>query len=173
MSGQHSPLGRYAEDVDETDQLVEVVLLSTPLELLVRSREHHDGLLREFRLLALSGRADTPAVPARLAELTEVLGSRYGAARSRLDGEVDEALARGVQVLDLRYTVPRSVVGAVTTVDSLMAEADAFCASQQLMTTERPPLMKQFASWYLEQFVLQCAGAAPTPWDGPTTLPPE
>lgn len=171
MSPRDTPLGRYAEESDDDEALVTVRLLGTPLELLVRAREHHDGLMREFRLLALSGGQDAPGVPARLTALTEQLGRRYGASRNRLDGEVDEALARGEAVLDLVYEVPRSVVGAVTTLDAMMTEADAFCAAEQLMTVERPAPLKAFASWYLDQFVLQCAGAEPTPWDGPTTMP--
>lgn len=169
---EQNPLGRYAEPADETDPLVEVHLLGTPLELLVGSREHHDGLVREFRVLALSDATVSPDVPARFVELTEVLGRRYGASRTRSDAEVDDALARGETVLDLHYVVPRSVVGAVTTLDAVMTEADVFCADERLMTLERAPLLKQFGAWYLEQFVLQCAGAAPTAWDGPTALGP-
>lgn len=170
MSQGPSPLGRYVRDDDPDDDLVEVRLLGTPVELLVRGREHHDGLLREFRLLALSGRVSAPDAPARLVELTDVLGRQYAAARQRRDEEVDQALDQGTEVLDLVYVVPRSVVGAVTTLDALMQEADEFCASEQLMTVERPPLVKAFAQWYCEQFVLQCAGGEPTPWDGPTSL---
>lgn len=166
-----SPLGRYVPDDDPGDDLVEVRLLNAPLELLVEGREHHDGLMREFRLLALSGRVAAPDAPVRLAELTEVLGRQYGAARQRRDEEVDTALEQGAAVLDLVYVVPKSVVAAVTTLDALLQEADEFCASEQLMTLERPPLLKAFSDWYLEQFVLQCAGGEPTPWDGPTSLP--
>jgi hypothetical protein len=170
VSADESPLGRYAQPPDDAEELCEVRLLGTPLELLVASREHHDGLMREFRLLALSGRLAVRDAPVRLVELTETLGRQYGAAGNRRDGEVDAALEQGVEVLDLSYLVPRSVVGAVATLDALMAEADRYCADEQLMTMERPPLVKAFAAWYLEQFVLQCSGSEPVAWDGPTTL---
>ena len=54
-----------------------------------------------------------------------------------------------------------------------MHEADDFCASGQLMTLERKPRLKQFASWYLSQFVVQCAGGAPVAWTGPLALEAE
>lgn len=107
--------------------VVEVRLPGTPLELPVSGREHHDGLMREFRLLAPAGPADRHAVPTRLVELTDVLGRQYAA-------------------------------------------ASAHCASADLMTMERPALLECFGSWYLDQFVVQCDGGAPTPWSGPLTL---
>lgn len=170
MSGT-SPLGRYALPGDG-DGVVEVRLLGTPLELLVRAREHHDGLMREFRLLSLAGRAGSQDAPVRLVELTEILGRQYGTATSRRDQEVDEALARGETTMDLVYEVPPAVSGAVVALDALMEEADAFCADAQLLTLARGPLLKEFATWYLDQFVVQCAGGAAVAWDGPLTLEP-
>ncbi len=167
MTQASSPLGRYV--VHDGSDVVQVHLLATPLELLVRSREHHDGLMREFRLLALSGRVAAPAAPVRLVELTEILGRQHGAAGSRRDEEVDQALARGELVRDLHYEVGVGVVETVRTLDALMTEADAYCAAEKLMTVERPALMKRFASWYLGQFVSQCAGAPAAPWDGPSS----
>ena len=165
MSTQPSPLGRYV--IDDGSAVVTVHLLSTPLELLVRAREHHDGLMREFRLLALSGQVAAPAAPVRLIELTEILGRQHGAAGNRRDAEVDQALARGELVRDLHYDVGEGVVDAVRTLDALMTEADTYCAAEELMTVERPPLLKAFASWYLGQFVSQCEGGPAVPWVGP------
>ena len=166
-----SPLGRYALPGDG-EETVEVHLLGTPLELLVSAREHHDDLTREFRLLSLAGTVSGRDAPVRLVELTEILGHRYGAATSRRDQEVDEALARGETTMDLVYEVPPGVSEAAVALDGLMREADDFCAAAQLMTLERDPLIKQFASWYLSQFVVQCAGGAPVPWTGPLSLEP-
>lgn len=167
MREESGPLGRYV--IDDGSPVAQVHLLATPLELLVRAREHHDGLMREFRLLALSDQVAAPAVPLRLVELTEILGRQYGAAASRRDEDVDAALRKGEQVLDLHYEVGVGVVAAVLSLDALMAEADAYCAAARLMTLERPALIKRFASWYLGQFVSQCAGHPAAPWDGPLT----
>lgn len=164
-----SPLGRYAAEDDGSD-LRPVHLLGLPLHLLVAAREHHDGLMREFRLLALSEDPPSRPVPTRLVELTEILGRQYAAARARPDQEIEMALDRGENTIDLAYQIPPAVAQEVASLEALMAEADTFCADEQLMSLERPPLLQQFAHWYLGQFIAQIAGEPPTPWDGPRDL---
>lgn len=163
--GDASPLGRY-DEAPEDGEPVEVHLLGTPVELMLTAREHHDGLMREFRLLALSEDDRAPGTPQRLLALTDLLGRQYAAAQARRDADVDGALARGDATVDLHYSVTRSIVDAVRRLDALMAEADAFCAGEQLMTLERSPEVKRFTAWYLDQFTAQCAGADPVPWAG-------
>lgn len=161
-----SPLGRYTPEHDETPELHTVQLLGVPLRVLLAGREHHDGVMREFRLLALAGTPDRE-VPVRMLELTEVLGRQYAAARARPDRKVDEALDRGEATLDLDYEVPADIAGAAARLEALMSEADEFCADEQLMALERTPTVRRFAQWYLAQFASQIAGDPPTPWDGP------
>lgn len=166
IQDEGSPLGRYAPDDDDA-ALCQVRLLGLPLRLLLVGREHHDDLMREFRLLSLAGASTDRDAPARLVQLTEILGHKYAAARQRPDRQVDEALDRGEDSIDLEYEVPPGVAVAATRLEELMAEADTFCASQQMMALERPEVIKRFGQWYLGQFVAQIAGADPTPWDGP------
>jgi hypothetical protein len=160
-----SPLGRY-DDVPGDDTIHEVRLLGLPVDLLIASRERHDELMREFALLALGG-ASGGDVPARLVEITQILGVRYGGAAARPDEEVDAAAARGDETIDLTYRVPAHVVNAADTLDKLMAEADEFCRQEQLLTLARSELMVTFAAWYLDEFRRQIAGADPKPWTGP------
>jgi hypothetical protein len=160
-----SPLGRYDSRRDEHD-LHEVRLLGLPVRLMLASRERHDELMREFALLALGGpgRSD---VPARLVELIQILGVRYGGATARPDEVVDQAAARGDSTVDLTYVVPAHVVEAADVLDALMAEADEFCRAEQLLTLARDETMVAFAAWYLDQFRRQIAGEPPEPWRGP------
>jgi hypothetical protein len=160
-----SPLGRY--DEGGTEDMHEVRLLGLPVRVMVASRERHDELMREFALLALGGPTGGAAVPRRLVELIEILGVRYGGAAARPDELVDAAVARGDDRIDLSYTVPAHVVDAANTLDHLRAEADAFCASEQLLTLARTDVMVEFANWYLEEFRRQVAGLPPRPWEGP------
>ena len=164
-----SPLGRYAPEDDVSD-LRSVHLIGLPLRLLLAAREHHDGLMREFRLLALSENQPSRPVPTRLVELTEILGRQYASARARPDQAIDMALDRGEDTIDLAYQIPAAAAQQAASLEALMAEADAFCADEQLLSLERPPLLQQFAHWYLEQFIVQVAGEPPTPWDGPRDL---
>jgi hypothetical protein len=161
-----SPLGRYDDDADRED-LHEVRLLALPVRVMVASRERHDELMREFALLALGGPTGGAAIPARLVELIEILGVRYGSAAARPDGLVDEAMARGDDTIDLTYTVPAHVVDAADTLAALMGEADTFCENEQLLTLARSKVMLDFSEWYLDEFRRQVAGLPAQPWDGP------
>jgi len=162
---QGSPLGRY--DDATPDALHEVRLLGLPVRIMVASREHHDELMREFSLLALSGPSERSDVPARLVELTEILGVRYASSAARPEEEIDRAIDSGADTVDLSYTVPAHVVEAADTLAALMAEADAFCRAEQLLTLERSPLQVEFAQWYLDEFRRQVAGEPARPWTGP------
>jgi len=161
-----SPLGRY-DDSSAPDELFDIELRNVPVRVLAAGREHHDELMREFALLALGGGGDGPDIPARLVELTQTFGVRYGGAASRPDEQVDAALARGVDALDLTYRVPAHVSGAASLLNALLQEADDFCRAEQLLTVERSPVVRDFGRWYCEEFQRQVAGEPPRPWDGP------
>lgn len=147
-----------------------MILLGVPVRLLAAGREHHDNLMREFRLPALSGGLDADAAPAAL-ELTQTLGVPYAGARARPDELIDGALDRGEDTVDLRYDVPPSVAEAARMLEGLLREADRFCEQEQMMTTARTPLQRTFAAWYLGEFCVQCTGGPAARWDGP--LDPE
>lgn len=158
-----SPLGRYADGPGD-GPLHRVHLLQLPVRLLLDGRDRHDALLRELSLLALSDQHDPSQ---RFAELTELLGGRYGAAQERPDALVDQAARDGVATLDLVYDVPASVVADADRVEALMAEADELCRAERLLTLPRTPLQRRFASWYLDELRRQVGGQQPQPWDGP------
>jgi anti-sigma regulatory factor (Ser/Thr protein kinase) len=166
VSAAPSPLGRYGVGAD-TGSLVTIRLLGVPVRVLAASREHHDSLLREFRLMALAGGPAGHDVPARLVELTQALGVRYAAAGSRPDDDFDRAVQQGLKTVDLIYQVPPGAAGGGRQLEALMTEADEFCRSAQLITLARTPVMVRFARWYLGQFVEQVAGRPATRWDGP------
>jgi hypothetical protein len=160
-----SPLGRYDTDLD--GGLYEVRLLNVPLRVLAAAREHHDEVMREFAMLALDESSASEHVPARMLELVDILGRRYGASSARPDAEVDAALERGDRSIDLVYHVPDHVTDAADQLESLMAEADEFCRQQQLLALARPKLLMDFSDWYLSEFKRQIAGEPPRQWDGP------
>jgi len=160
-----SPLGRY--DLDSGEELFEVRLLALPVRVLAAAREHHDELMREFAMLALDETASSQHVPARLLELIDVLGRRYGAVSARPDAEIDAAIERGETTIDLVYHVPAHVTEAAARLEALMAEADGFCRDRQMLSLARNELDVAFAHWYLDEFIRQIAGEPPLPWAGP------
>ena len=162
-------LGRFTPDAQGAT-MVEVRLLGFPLELMMAAREHYDGLMREFRLLAMDGHISDTDAPAQLVQMVQVLGEQYGASRSRRDELLEAAIARGERVIDLVDVVPDTTGEAVVGLRTVMEEADRFCEQALLMTLPREPLIKQFADWYFDQYETQVAGGAPIAWDGPVGL---
>lgn len=141
-----------------------VALQDAPLRVWQRATEHHDDLMRELSLLALS---DTPPeLPHRLLELVDVFGNRYGAAGARNDAEKEAALAAGRDRVTLTYAITPAQAAEAVRVRALLEEVEAFCATH-LLTTGQSETEARFARWYVDQFAQQAAGAAPEPWSGP------
>jgi len=162
---QPSPLGRY-DDSSGDEPLHEVRLVNVPVRVLVAGRQHHDELMHEFAILAVA-ESSPSHLPRRLLELVDTLGTRYAGAAERPDSEVDAALERGEDSVDLTYHVPSHVVDAADRLGALMDEADEFCRSEELLTLQRSEVQRRFARWYLDEFRRQIAGEPPQAWDGP------
>jgi len=157
-----SPLGRFASA--SSDTLVTVLLRDVPLQIWQRAAEHHDELMREMALLALA--EDAPELPQRLTELVNLLGQQYGAATARPDDAREEALAAGLDRIDLSYEVPQSAGADAAKMRAILDEAEEYCRDV-LLTLAQPQVQSDFARWYVNEFVRQCAGEAPEPWPGP------
>jgi|GEM_PF-1573522 hypothetical protein len=163
-------LGRYTPDLPDHGPLYTVRLLRLPTALFLRSREHHDELVREFTLMAIrESEQQLPArpLPPRLHELVDLLGRRYGASAERADMERDAAVERGDATVDLTYHVPASIAADLIGVTALMDDADEFCRLERLLTLPRDPTMVAFTHWYNREFLRQIDGLEPEPWAGP------
>lgn len=166
-----APLGRYARPDDHhaaPAQLHPVRLLNMPIALFLRTRDHHDDLIREFTLIAIQRQnSEAPRISERLSELVETLGRRYGASAGRADAVRDAAIERGDASVDLTYEVPSSIAADLVRLTELIDAADEFSRNEQLLTLPRTPEMVAFAHWYNDQFLNQINGLPPTPWAGP------
>jgi hypothetical protein len=151
------------------DAPVEVRLMGFPLALHAQAVEHHEGLLREFRLIAYGAEQPSEAryqfLPARLVDLVERLNSRYAGMGDAQEAQVDEARACGRQSIDLVYQVPPSVAEASRELGVMLEEADEFCRRGDLLTMATPPHLVRFRRWYLNEFVRQVEGDPPCSWD--------
>jgi hypothetical protein len=147
------------------DDLVEVRIVGLPLEVYREAAEHQDGLLREFALLAES---DRDRAPARLLALGDEIRSRFSGFTAAPESTLAAALERGDASVDLVYRLPAEVGDASRRLGELLDEADEYCRQEQLLTLATPPRALAFRRWFLEEFVRQSGGGAPTPWPGTT-----
>lgn len=150
--------------MSETPQLIEVRILSLPVPILQETREHGDGMMREFALIQLS-EADDHGVPRELLELADELKNRFSGFTAGTEAELAAAEASAATEIDLVYKVPAEVSDACIRLGSLLAEADDYCrAGRHLLTLVTPPEAVAFRTWFLEEFVHQVAGEDPVPW---------
>ena len=150
--------------MSESPQLIEVRILSLPVPILQRAREHGDGMMREFALIQLS-ESDHHGVPRRLLQIADELKDRFSRFTAGTDAELAAAEASAATEVDLLYNVPADVADACIRLRSLLDEADDYCrAGQHLLTLVTPPEAVAFRVWYLEEFVRQVAGEDPVPW---------
>lgn len=149
------------------DGLVEVRMLGMPLGVRERSRQEGADLLREMALLqAGSGdRDDAHAVPARLLELARELDVTYGPYVSANLQEMDAALDRGEDSLDVVYRLPPSSVQFLEHLRGLLAEVEEYCRSDDYLLTLAPSgEVAAYREWSLEEVLRQLAGGPPLPW---------
>ena len=143
--------------------LVTVRILGLPLDVMQRSAEHSDELLREFALIREEG---SEHVPARLLALVEELRGRFGSFSEGARQSMQAALERGEETIDLSYEVPPAVAAAARQLGALLDEADDFCRAGDLLTLATLPEGVAFRRWYLEEFQRQVDGQPPRPWSG-------
>lgn len=142
-----------------------VELLGIPVALHERTRDHHDALQRELDVMSASAPSDS--VPARLVTMMGELAARYRTLNPHVLAELRAAAERGDEHLDLSVEVPDQAAAAVERLGDLLAEADEFCRSGELVTLVTPPDVAAYRQWFLGEFSRQHEGAAPTRWVEP------
>ena len=151
-------------DTTAPADLVEVRLLELSLPDFAHSAAHHDELFREFALVLACEPAPDHELPGRLLAVIEELSERFGGFTAAPQGELQAALERGDQTIDLTFHVPAEAKQAALRLQELLAAADEYCRDGDLLTVAPPPLAVRFRDWYLHEFVAQVDGEPPTPW---------
>lgn len=155
-------------EVGRAEGLVDVQLLGLPLAIHQAAEEHRDELRREFALLRLQdadgGAAD---VPVRLLDLMDSLEARFSSFTESTRLEIEEAVERGEETLDVVFRVPPEVRTGISQLGELLDEADDYCRrGGSLLTLQTPPEALAYRRWYLDQFTRQIDGEPATPWPG-------
>ena len=137
-------------------------MMGMPLKALAFAGEHHDELFREFRLILAREPGPGHDLPGRLIGLIEELDRNFSGFTAGAQAELESAMERGDDEIDLVYSVPRSVREACIRFATLLAEADDYCRVGDLLTLAPPPTAVAFRNWFLNEFVAQIDGAPPT-----------
>ncbi len=146
-------------------QTIVVRIERMPLALYREASEHSDELMREFALIRESDTDGGPAVPRRLQLLVDQLSGRFSMFTGPQREQLQEALQRGDEWIDLLYQVPPDIKEACLALDAMLDEADDFCRrGQDLLTLATPPSSVAFRKWFLHEFVRQADGEPPRPW---------
>lgn len=162
--------GMAAADVPD-EALHEVQLLQLPIAIHARAQEHSAELLREMYLIAqqLHGEAErrspATALPTRLIELVEVLSGQFNPFTAEQDRQLQDAVARQLEEIDLVYHVPLAAAAAAARLGDMLDEADEFCRQgQHLLTLATPPDLLRYRQWFLGEFLNQLGDGPVTPW---------
>jgi hypothetical protein len=142
-----------------------VRVLGLPVALVERSRQHHEALEREFRLIAVSRPVDRAHIAARLLDLVDELSAQFDAVNREQQAAIDAALAAGDDTMDLVMDVPRSARDASLRLGALLEEADDFCRAGDLLTLATPADCVALRRFYLGEVIAQLDGADPVRWD--------
>ena len=95
----------------------------------------------------------------------EELTGEYSGWTAAQDRQLEDAVASGVESIDLVYQIPSGAGAAAQHLGAMLDDADEYCrAGQHLLTLATPPDLKRYRQWYLGEFVRQLAGEPPTPW---------
>jgi len=154
---------RRLEEDESAADLYDVRLLGMPVQLFARHRAWYEEVRRELRLLALNHGEDYP-VARELSEVTLQVEQERSLATG-ID-ELDAAVRRGDERVDLTYRVPTSAAVTMIRLRDLLGQVDEFCREQRLLTLTPSRQMLALRQWYLGEFRRQADGEAPLPWPG-------
>jgi hypothetical protein len=140
-----------------------IVLPGFPIALFLEARRHNEALVREFTFIVESD-PDPTNVPARLLTLARQLRDRFYGLNANLEAQVEAAVARGDEAIDLQVRLAGHGREAALALGALFDEADAFCRNGDLLTLAETSAVHAFRSWYIEEVVRQLDGGPPTSW---------
>lgn len=143
-------------------------LFGVPARLFGEMRRYHFEVRREMRLLAMTSPTDYPLAT----EITEVCLQSDWERRSTLGiAALDQAVAGGVELVDLEYRVPATAPATMARIRDLMEEVYQAFSQEQLLALRPPELLVELQTWYFTEFERQGAGKPARAWTGPTSMP--
>lgn len=150
----------------ESPEIVDVRVLGLPLDVYLEAEQHNDAVIRELTLIVQSaGAPGGLEVPRRLLEVANEVRASFGPASDGLRAQVEDAIRRGDETVDIHTSVPRRGWQALVRLADWLDEVDRFCVEGRLLTLESSPRLRRFRAWYAQQVVDQMQGLPATPWE--------
>ncbi|HUC04183.1 MAG TPA: ATP-binding protein [Acidimicrobiales bacterium] len=141
-----------------------ICLLAAPVQEMIRTGAHYDALYREFRLILELDPSRREAVPGRLLELIDRLGTHFLGFGRTAEEEWGTAVREGHDRVDVHFRFPADAGAAVERYDRLLDEADAYCQRAELLTIAPTEEALAVRRWAFSQVARQCHGEPPVPW---------
>lgn len=142
---------------------VAVSLPRCPTLLARREDQHLDELARELKLMMYA-----PEKPGNL-ELARRLQPVIDASsfvRHSVRTQVDEAIAVGLDAVDIRLALPSGFSRDLRQLDDALNEADTLSEDERLLAMPASPEVRAFRAWMNAQVIGQAErGATPVSWD--------
>jgi anti-sigma regulatory factor (Ser/Thr protein kinase) len=146
-----------------------LTLLGVPARLFGEMRRYHFEVRRELRLLAMTAPEDYPLAR----EVTDVFTQADRERRSSAGiSRLDQAIADGVESVDLEYRVPVSTPSTMVRIRDLLREVYRALSREHLLAMRPPDVVVELETWYFTEFERQGNGEEPRRWTGPTSMPP-
>jgi anti-sigma regulatory factor (Ser/Thr protein kinase) len=144
-------------------------LLGVPARIFGEMRRYHFEVRRELRLLAMTAPEDYPIAM----EITEIFVQADRERRSSAGiSRLDQAIADGVDSVDLEYLVPISTPQTMGRIRDLLSEVYRALSREHLLAMRPPDVVVDLETWYFTEFERQGSGENPLRWTGPTSIPP-
>jgi anti-anti-sigma factor len=151
--------------VTDPNALATFRLVGIPLAVHAHATQHMDALNRELEIIRRTD-PDADTTPHRLHALSEELRAQFGGLGEAQNAELQAAIERGDDSIDLEYELPAAVADACQRLGDLLDEVDDYCREgEHLLTLVTPPEALTYRRWFLSEFIRQASGAAPTPWE--------
>ena len=148
---------------------ISMKLLGVPARLFGELRRYHFEVRRELRLLAMTAPEDYPLATT----ITEIFVQADRERRSSAGiSRLDQAIADGMESVDLEYSVPESTPATMARIRDLMNEVYRAFSREHLLALRPPDVLVELQTWYFGEFERQGSGGKPRRWSGPTSMPP-
>jgi hypothetical protein len=141
-----------------------IALLEAPIQKMIRTAAHYDGLYREFRLILELDPSHLRAVPGRLLSLIDELGTSFLGFGRTAEEVWETAVGENRDTVDVHFRFPSEASPAVVRYNQLLDEADDYCQRAELLTIAPTDEALAVRRWAFGQVVCQCDGEPPTPW---------